>query len=558
MAKTSKGISVIIFLTSLILNISFIFLWIYEAQLFSYKYLLECSLWGWLIANSLLVSSLASFYKYGNLISIILLYLYSFFLIANLMYCNYFNTQISLWTYRLCFNLFSFMDSVVDVFQVKFLLLIGIVTIGCLSLFIFKDCTLFIPRWAILSSFFAILIITFNIPHSFLRTYNQLRLTHQENAATTILYSPFTNLIFQYIEASKTEIVYSETTIKDIIDSNLSDLKRRNNNHRYNAFVLIIVESLESFVIGLSVDSIQITPNLSALASNDNVLFVPMIIPEVGIARSMDAQLILNCGLLPPSGEAFCYTYPSNTYPSIAKQLSDRQQINISYSINSDMSSIYNQSVISKAFGYSNLITRDCFITEPKTSIHVDDSVFFAQVQRMLDKYIWPSHQPAVIQLVTYSMHQPFKLPVSATKTSFNELHPKLGKYLNVVKYTDKALGDFINYLQNRDDFSSTLIAITGDHNVFSKLKYEEYGITELTNYKTPYVPLLILNSTETGMIDFQIYQTSIYPTLLELLGMTENVWPGIRKSIFHRDTLSVYNPQAFSNYLIHRNYWGL
>lgn len=176
----------------------------------------------------------------------------------------------------------------------------------------------------------------------------------------------------------------------------------------------------------------------------------------------------------------------------------------------------------------------------------------------MLDKSIWPSNKPAVIQLVTYSIHQPFKLPVSTIKTAFDGLHPKLEKYLNVVKYTDKALGEFIHYLQNRDDYSSTLIVITGDHNVFSKSKYAEFGITTLTSYQNPYVPLLILNSAETGRIDFQVYQTSIYPTLLELLGMTKNVWPGIRKSILNVDTLSAYNMQALTDYLIHHNYWDI
>lgn len=363
MTKTFKGISVTIFIASFILNISFILLWIHEAKLLSYKYLIEYPLWGWVCTTSLLLSCLKLFFRHGNLISIILLSLYSLFLIANLMYCSCFNTQISLWSYRLCYNLYSFMDSVVDVFKVQFLILIAIVIIACLFLIIFKDRTLLFPKWALFPFSFVILIITFNIPHSFIRTYKQLRLTHQENAATTILYSPFTNLIFQYIESSKPEIVYQETTVKMIIDSNLKDLNVRNNGCRYNALVLIIIESLESFVIGLTVDGIQIAPNLTALAYDDKTLFVPMIMPEVGIARSIDAQLIINCGLLPPSGEAFCYSYPSNIYPNIAQQFSNKQKINNTYSITSDMPSTYNQSVISKALGYSNLISRECFIT---------------------------------------------------------------------------------------------------------------------------------------------------------------------------------------------------
>lgn len=503
---------------------------------------------------SLLFSLPGSMWKRGDFISIVLLYLYAIFLIVNLMYCSVFNTQISIGAYGMWSNLFSFMDSVIDVFRFKFLILPVIVTIGQLVLIRFRDLKLFLSDWIVIPASIAILIISFNIPHPFRNTYGRLRLTIKENAATTISYSPFTNLIFQYIELYKSESAYSEKNINDIIKSNLTDLQDRNNGRKYDAVVLILVESLESFVIGLEIDSIPITPNLTALAHDSKTLFAPMIVPEVGIAKSMDAQLIVNCGLLPPTNEAFCYTYPSNNYPSIAKQLSDRQPIKIKYSITSDRPSIYNQSVTSKSFGYNNLITREYFTTEPPELIHVDDSTFLAQTRDMLDNSIWPLHEPAIIQLVTYSTHRPFRIPAYASKTIFNGLQPQLVRYLNAVKFTDKAIGDFIRYLQQRDDFSSMLIIITGDHNVFSSSNHKELGITKLSDYRHPYVPLIILNSSLSDIIDHEVAQSSIYPTLLELLGMTRNVWPGIGKSLFYTDSIS-YDRQAASNYIIRHNY---
>lgn len=205
---------------------------------------------------------------------------------------------------------------------------------------------------------------------------------------------------------------------------------------------------------------------------------------------------------------------------------------------------------------------RNDFTTEPTSMIHVDDSAFIAQTKELLTESIWPEHESAVIQLVTYSTHQPFKLPKSAKRAEFNGINPKLAKYLNVVNYTDRAIGNFIKYLQDRNDYSSTLIVITGDHNVFSKSKYREMGITELSNHHTPYVPLIILNSEVNGIINNPIPQTAIYPTMLELLGITDYVWPGIEHSIFHTDTLSTdtisYDKHEVSDYIIRHDYWGV
>jgi len=341
--------------------------------------------------------------------------------------------------------------------------------------------------------------------------------------------------------------------VEALIESNSRDLVDRSNGRKYDSVVILLIESLESFVIDLDIDGVPITPNLSNLASDKEVLFAPFVEPEVGIARSMDAQLIINCGLLPPSNEAFCFAYPGNNYPSIAKLMTERRQTKITFSITTDLQSTYNQLVISKSFGYNNLLTRSDFITKPPTLIHVDDSVFFAQTQTKLRDSIWPVHKPATIQLVTYSTHQPFRLPTSAKKIEFTGLHPKLAKYLNVVKRTDKAIGNFIEYLKQREDYSSMLVVITGDHNVFSKSKYVEMDINTLSEFQTPSVPLFILNSNISGKIEHIVPQSSIYPTLLELLGFTQDVWPGIEKSIFCSES-TLYDKHVISNHIIRHN----
>lgn len=250
MGNTQKGHSTTILVTALLLNISFILLWINDGNL-SYENISQPSLWGWTIVVSILFSSLSSISKHGVTIAIILLYLYALFLMANLMYYGVFNIQIPLNAFGMIGNLYNFTDSVMDTFSAKLIIPLLIVTAGWINILCFRDIRFRVDNHISTLVSIVILIVTFNTPESFRKTYGILRLTHHENSATTILFSPFTNLIFQYLEKSKSDIDSTRGKIDTLIASNMSNLVDRSNNRKYDALVIILIESLESFVIGL-------------------------------------------------------------------------------------------------------------------------------------------------------------------------------------------------------------------------------------------------------------------------------------------------------------------
>ena len=69
------------------------------------------------------------------------------------------------------------------------------------------------------------------------------------------------------------------------------------------------------------------------------------------------------------------------------------------------------------------------------------------------------------MQLVTYSGHAPFILPEHLKEVSFSsDIPEKMGDYITTARYTDRAIGKFVEYLKTLPQYKETLIVITGDH----------------------------------------------------------------------------------------------
>ena len=69
------------------------------------------------------------------------------------------------------------------------------------------------------------------------------------------------------------------------------------------------------------------------------------------------------------------------------------------------------------------------------------------------------------LQFVTYSGHNPFKLPEALQQIQLKGDYPeRMRDYMIMANYTDKAIGIIVDYLKSRPDYENTLVVITGDH----------------------------------------------------------------------------------------------
>lgn len=302
--------------------------------------------------------------------------------------------------------------------------------------------------------------------------------------------------------------------------------------------VLVLCESLESWVVGLKIDGREVTPNLNALvADSASTFFAPNIVSQVGAGRSIDAQLIINAGLLPMDGRVYAMERAANHYFSLTKAVGGR-----SMTLSVDKPSTWNQEGVAAAFGIQKVIGRAEWINDEPigTTNSLGDRSFMRQAVKRLARE-WPVGDTAFVQLVTYAGHSPWRLPDSldTMRHPTPEL-PEIGRYIAAAHYTDTALGLLLDYLRSRPDYHDMLIVITGDHEGLAAIRPRAVAAFPGMVSPNPLVPLIIANSPVAGTFNHFAGQIDIYPTLLDMLGQTSYPWRGLGTSL-----LSACHPHA-------------
>jgi arylsulfatase A-like enzyme len=126
--------------------------------------------------------------------------------------------------------------------------------------------------------------------------------------------------------------------------------------------------------------------------------------------------------------------------------------------------------------------------------------------------------------------------------------------YMTVARYTDHALGLFVEQIRTLPEFENTLIVITGDHEGLADMRDElcRAGAGRGVVGEAPFVPFILLNVppalrsalqrqqdafdlSGAGMRYKKVMgQIDIYPTLLDVLGLTDYAWQGVGQSILN------------------------
>lgn len=83
--------------------------------------------------------------------------------------------------------------------------------------------------------------------------------------------------------------------------------------------MIILVESLKSWVLEHEVEDVEITPCLNALIRKNSTLYAPYVQTQAGDGRSIDGQLLLLSGLYPLQQDTYSIKFPSTYYPSLLK-----------------------------------------------------------------------------------------------------------------------------------------------------------------------------------------------------------------------------------------------
>ena len=330
---------------------------------------------------------------------------------------------------------------------------------------------------------------------------------------------------------------------KEEIESFLSKYMLKYTDNQYAVkekqnLIVIIVESLNSWLINFKLDSIEVTPHLNQLCQENNSIFALHIQPQVKSGRSSDAHFMYNTGLLPINNGAVAVRFGEAEYPSLAKALKGYESL----SMVCDDAKYWNQETAFKSYGFTQLYDSRSMMN---TSGNINDQILLEKSANQIKHVDFPFYA----QLVTISMHYPYnKLEIPSTNISKSKLYTKdIRNFLEKAHFCDNAIGKFIQELKETGIYEKSLIAIISDHNEIDKNQIENRKET-LPEDKE--IAMIILNGSQKLNYTSKMEQIDIYPTLLDLMGANNYPWKGLGHSIFRKDSIQLLPLEERRSYI--------
>lgn len=462
-------------------------------------------------------------------------------LVCNLMYSRTYNSVIPLSSYGLAGNLSDFLPSVID--SMRWIdLLFPLSTVGLLihrlrRRHLMSKRRRVIMPYAVLTLVVAgISAVQLAVKGGLTKAFDHLQ---SANYYTCIvpMYTIFGHLYYDAIQTDRPFTPEMKRKIEHWMAEKPAYRPLSDSISRRTNLVVVLCESLESWVLERQVEGIEITPNLNRILREPSTLYAPHVLTQVKGGRSIDCQLLLNAGMLPVNSGCYAMRYPDDTFLTLTKALHAREKSR-SYLLTVDKAVTWNQAIVARSFGIDTLLAKPCWRLDEKVGSRkkLGDVSFMKQaVEKMRQGEIWKSGEHVYLQFVTYSGHNPFVLPDALKRIKLHGNYPvKMRDYITMANYTDHALGILLNYLKTRPDYKNTMIVITGDHEGLAAdredIRRSAIGRKMVSSHL--HTPFIVVNSPVGVRYDAVMGQVDMYPTILNLLHLDDYAWKGIGQSI--------------------------
>ncbi len=292
----------------------------------------------------------------------------------------------------------------------------------------------------------------------------------------------------------------SNTGIERRIDGKSRLLKNVKNPN----IVVIVVESLSAEYLGVFGNDQNITPYLDKL-SKESLFFTQAYATGTRTVRGLEAVV----KSLPPTPGSSILRRPNNenlyTISTVLKPLG--------YSMNFIYGGYSYFDGMKHFFGNNgfDITDRSDFASDEISFANVwgiADGDVFTKLAKVLDKK-FEEKKPFFALALTTTNHRPYTFPE-------NTIDMPQGRRASVVKYTDYAIGQFIENAKVKPWFDDTIFVIVADHCASSagrtKLPVNKYHIPIII-----YAPKLLAPQT----IDYMVSQMDIMPTILGASGIS-------------------------------------
>ncbi|MDY0407008.1 LTA synthase family protein [Virgibacillus sp. 179-BFC.A HS] len=308
--------------------------------------------------------------------------------------------------------------------------------------------------------------------------------------------------------------------------------------------IKIHLESFQSFLIDFKLHGEEVTPFLNSLVhdKSKNFTYFDNFFHQTEQGKTADAELIMDNSLYGlPQGSAFV-TKGKNTYQALPAVLHERDGYT-SAVLHGDYKSFWNRDEIYKQFGVDHFFDASYYDMNDEDTINygLKDKPFFKESIPMLESL----KQPFYAHLITLTNHHPYLInDEDASIAPADTGDPSVDRYFQTARYLDESLKQFFDDLKKAGLYDDSVILLYGDHygisdnhnKAMSQLLGEE--ITPWKEAQLQRVPFMIkvpgvkskgINHEYSGEMD-------VMPTLLHLTGIKAQDYIQFGTDLFSKD----------------------
>ncbi len=222
--------------------------------------------------------------------------------------------------------------------------------------------------------------------------------------------------------------------------------------------IVVQVESLQDFVVDLTVDGQEVMPHLRRW-TEDSLRFTN-VTDQTSEGRTSDAEFTTMTSLLPLDHGAVAFRYPANHYVALPRVLKEHGYATLSAVAFEP--GFWNRGVTHPQYGFERSLFEPDFTMTEQIGWGLNDRDFLQQMVPRLEQL--PA--PFLAWMITLSLHHPF--------ADFPEAHKTLrlgalegtsfGNYLHTMHFFDEALEQFKQSLARDGLLGRSILVVFGDH----------------------------------------------------------------------------------------------
>jgi lipoteichoic acid synthase len=472
--------------------------------------------------------------KHTKKIMIIINFVMSFLLYANIVYYRFFNDFItvpvilqakanagqlggSAASLMSGFDIFYFTDTIILVI---------------LALTVFKNVVAPNRKSYKIVFLFSITVFLFNLglaekdrPQLLSRSFDRNYLVKYLGAYNFTLFD-----VVQNIQASSQRAMASSSDITTVENYRKANYAAPNPDYFGKAkgmnVIYVSMESFQNFMIDYKMpDGQEVTPFLNSLAQDGSTFYFDNFYHQTGQGKTSDAEFLMENSIYPLSSGAVFINKAQNTYqaaPAILKGVGYNSAV-----FHGNYKTFWNRNVMYKQLGYDQFFDAAYYdmSAENTKNYGMKDKPYFQESMPMLENL----KQPFYTKFITLSNHFPFEMdPGDTNFPSGNTGDSIVDNYFTSAHYMDEALKQFFDSLKADGLYDNTVIVLYGDHYGLSQAHNpamaKVLGVDKITptmNAQLQEVPLFIHVPGVNGGVQHQYGgEVDVRPTLLHLLGI--------------------------------------